>query len=62
MRTAGFFLIVAGASSYVLKAIGRQSLIMGTFGEYEKYAAPAVIVLGAILVVLSLRKKKDEKK
>jgi hypothetical protein len=36
---------------------------MGSFGEYEKYAAPAVIAIGAVILLVGLRrKKKDEKK
>jgi hypothetical protein len=63
MKTVGFFLIAAGASSYILHAMDQQSRIMGFFGEYEKYAAPAAIAVGVILLILGLRKKKkDDKK
>ena len=63
MKTIGFFLIAAGASSYILHAMHKQSLIMGVFGEHEKFAAPAAIALGVIVMLLSLRKKKkDDKK
>ena len=63
MKTVGFFLVAAGVSSYALHALNKQSLIMGVFGEYEKFAAPGVIALGVVILVLGLRKqKKGDKK
>jgi hypothetical protein len=54
MKTAGIFLVLAGASSFVFHAMNMQSKIMGIFGEHEKIAA--------VLLVLGMRKKKPEKK
>jgi len=63
MKTVGFFMVAAGASSYILHAMNMQSMIMGVFGEYEKFAAPGAIAAGVIVLILGLRKKKkDDKK
>jgi len=63
MRTGGFTLLLLGATSFLFPMIGRRSMIMSVFGEYEKPAAIAALVVGAVLFGLSfLKKKKDEKK
>lgn len=62
MRTAGIFLVLAGASSFIFHAMNMQSKIMGVFGEHEKIAAGIAIGVGAVVLVLGLRKKKPEKK
>lgn len=62
MRTAGFFLALLGATSFLFPLIGRTSMIMSVFGEHEKVAAVASIAVGAVLFLLSFRKKKEEKK
>ena len=61
MRTAGFALLLLGATSFLFPLIGRQSMIMSQFGEYEKPAAIASLAIGAVLFGLSFRKKKDKK-
>jgi hypothetical protein len=63
MRTGGFTLLLLGATSFLFPMIGRRSMIMSVFGEYEKPAAIAALAVGAVLFGLSfLKKKKDEKK
>ncbi|MBV8880112.1 MAG: hypothetical protein JO332_09130 [Planctomycetaceae bacterium] len=62
MRTAGFTLLLLGATSFVFPLIGRRSMIMSVFGEHEKYAAIGALAVGAVLFLLSFRKKKEEKK
>ena len=62
MKTAGIFLVLAGASSFVFHAMNMQSKIMGIFGEHEKIAAGVALGIGAVLLVLGMRKKKPEKK
>ncbi len=61
MKTAGIFLVLAGASSFIFHAMNMQSKIMGIFGEHEKIAAGVALGLGAVLLVLGLRKKKEKK-
>ena len=64
MKTVGLFLVLLGASSYILPMLGRHSFILSFFGAQEKFAAPAAIGLGVVILLLGLRKKKskDEKK
>ncbi len=62
MKTTGIFLVLAGASSFIFHAMSMQSKIMGIFGEHEKIAAGVALGVGAVLLVLGLRKKKQEKK
>jgi hypothetical protein len=63
MRTAGFALLLLGASSFAFKMLNppRQSLIMSVFGPYEQHAAIGCLAAGALLFALSFRKKKDVK-
>jgi hypothetical protein len=61
MRTAGYFLLILGAGSFLLPLVGWHPMIMGAFGAYEKHAAISALVLGAILIGLSFRKKKEQK-
>lgn len=61
MRTAGFALLLLGASSFLFPLIGRQSMIMSQLGEYEKPGAIASLAVGALLFALSFRKKKEAK-
>jgi type II secretory pathway component PulJ len=58
MRSLGIFAILLGGSSFVFPCFNRQSLIMSVFGEHEKTAAIAVAAVGAVLTLLSFRKKK----
>ncbi|HZE97800.1 MAG TPA: hypothetical protein VE981_12295 [Planctomycetota bacterium] len=62
MRTAGFTLLLLGATSFIFPMIGRRSMIMGVFGEHERIAAIASLAVGALVFALSFRKKKEEKK
>jgi hypothetical protein len=63
MRTAGYFLLILGAGSFLLPLVGWHPMIMSSFGRYEKHAAISAIVLGALLFGLSfLKKKKKEEK
>ncbi len=62
MRTAGYFLLILGAGSFLLPLVHWHPMIMAQFGAYEKHAAITALVLGAVLFGLSFRKKKDEKK
>jgi len=62
MRTAGYFLLILGAGSFILPKVGWKPMIMSAFGEYQTHAAIAALVLGAVLFALSFRKKKEEKK
>lgn len=62
MRTAGFTLLLLGASSFLFPLIHRRSMIMSVFGEHERVAAIASIVVGVILFGVSFRKKKDATK
>ena len=66
MRTGGFTLLLLGASSFLFPMIGRRSMIMSVFGEYEKPAAIASLVIGALLFGISFvvggKGKKEEKK
>ena len=64
MRTGGFTLLLLGATSFLFPMIGRRSMIMSVFGEYEKPAAIASLVVGALLFGASfvVGKKKEEKK
>ena len=62
MRTAGFFLMLLGATSFIFPLFNWQSMIMKQFGEHERTAAIASIAVGAVLFGLSFRKKKEAKK
>jgi len=64
MRTGGFTLLLLGATSFLFPMIGRRSMIMSVFGDYEKPAAIASLAVGAVLFGLSffVGKKKEEKK
>jgi hypothetical protein len=64
MRTGGFTLLLLGATSFLFPMIGRRSMIMSVFGEYEKPAAIASLVVGAVVFGISFvaGKKKEEKK
>jgi len=61
-RNIGFVLLLLGASSFVFPMFGWRSKIMSTFGEHERIAAIASLVVGGVLFALSFRKKKEEKK
>jgi hypothetical protein len=58
MRSWGVFLVALGGLSFVWPLMGRQSMILSMFGEYERPAALGVISAGVVLVALSFRKKK----
>lgn len=63
MRTGGFTLLLLGATSFLFPLMGRRSMIMSVFGEYEKPAAIAALAVGAVLFGVSfLKRKTDEKK
>jgi hypothetical protein len=62
LRNIGFFLLLLGASSFLLPLIGWNSRIMLLFGEHQKVAAIAFLVVGGILFGLSFRRKKEEEK
>lgn len=62
MRTAGFFLALLGATSFLFPLFERKSLIMSVFGEHEKVAAIASIAVGTALFLLSFRKRKEAEK
>jgi hypothetical protein len=59
-RNIGFLLLLLGGSSFLFPMFGWRSRIMSTFGEHERHAAIASLVLGAILFGLSFRKTKGE--
>ena len=61
-RNIGFVLLLLGASSFVFPMFGWRSKIMSTFGEHERIAAIASLVVGGVLFALSFRKQKEEKK
>jgi len=64
LRNVGFVLLLLGASSFIWPLIsdGRRRGLMSFFGEHERTAAIASIVVGAVVFGLSFRKKKDEEK
>ena len=64
LRNIGVILLLLGASSFLWPMIqeGRRSKIMAVFGEHEKIAATASLAVGAVLLGLSFRKKKDGEK
>ena len=62
MRTAGYFLLLLGAGFLILPMIGFHPALLEAFGEHKKYVPYAALVLGGILLGLSFRKKKAEKK
>ena len=62
MRTAGFTLMLLGATSFLFPLMNRRSMIMSVFGEHEHVAAIASLTVGALLFGLSFRKKKEAKK
>ncbi|MBI3854745.1 MAG: hypothetical protein HY293_03540 [Planctomycetes bacterium] len=62
MRNAGLFLILLGATTFIFPLFNRHSMILGVFGEHEKIAAIVSLAAGAVLIGLSFRKKKEEKK
>jgi len=63
LRDVGFVLLLLGASSFIWPMIreGRRG-ILSFFGEHEKTAAIASIVVGAVVFGLSFRKKKGDEK
>jgi len=61
-RNIGFVLVLLGASSFIFPMFGWRSKIMSTFGEHERIAAIASLVVGGVLFALSFRKQKEEKK
>ena len=61
MRTAGFFLAILGATSFLFPLFGMRSRIMSVFGEHEQIAAIASIAVGVVLFGLSFRRKKEKK-
>jgi len=60
MRDIGLLFLALGASSLIFRMIGRQPLIMGTLGPYERPAAIAFLVIGAALLALGFRKRKKD--
>ena len=62
LRNIGFILLLLGASSFIWPMIseGRRRGLMSFFGEHEKVAAIASMVVGAGVFGLSFRKKKEE--
>jgi hypothetical protein len=62
LRNIGFLLLLLGGSSFIFPMMGLRSRIMSAFGEQERIAAIAALVVGGVLFALSFRKKKEEKK
>jgi hypothetical protein len=60
MRDIGLLLMALGASSLILRTMGRQPMVMSILGAYERPAAIAFLVIGAGLLALSFRKKKKD--
>ena len=58
MRTAGVILVLLGVTSFVFPYFHYRSMIMSQFGRHEHLAAGIAIGLGAVLVLLSLRREK----
>jgi hypothetical protein len=53
----GFTLIVLGAASIIMPLWGKYPLILSWTGPARPYIAGAMIVAGAVLVVLGLKRK-----
>lgn len=62
MRTVAHFLLLLGAALIVLPMLDWHPAILKPFGQYGKYVPYAALAVGGILLALSFRKKKDEKK
>ena len=60
MRDIGLLLCALGASSLVLRMMGRQPLVMGVLGPYERPAAIAFIAIGAALLAFVFWKKRKK--
>ena len=60
LRNVGFLLLILGGSSFIFPMMGWRSRVMSLFGEHERTAAIASIVVGAVVFGLSFRKKKGE--
>lgn len=60
MRDIGLLLLALGASSLILRMLGRQPMVMSVLGAYERPAAISFLVIGAGLLALSFRKKKKD--
>jgi len=62
LRNVGFVLLLLGASSFIWPLMGGRSRIMSVFGDHERTAAIASLVVGAVVFGLSFRKQKGEGK
>ncbi len=61
MRSWGVVLAVIGVSHWILPKLGLQHAVFRLFGDYQTHAAVGMIVVGAVLVGLSFRKKPEKK-
>ncbi|TCZ78799.1 hypothetical protein E0485_06905 [Paenibacillus albiflavus] len=59
MRNFGVILLILGIGGFILPYFGIQFKIFNKLGEYETIGEIAAIVIGAILVVISLMKSKN---
>ena len=58
MRRWGTTFLVLGIGSFVLPLMGLQFALLNLFGEARPYAAGAMIVAGAVMLVQSSRAQK----
>jgi hypothetical protein len=57
MTSWGVFLIILGAGSLLLPALGFQFRLMELVDDYQPYAGIAVAAIGAVLVFLGMRRR-----
>jgi hypothetical protein len=60
MRDIGLLLCALGASSLILRMMGRQPLVMSVLGPYERPAAIAFVAIGVALLAYSFWKKRKK--
>ena len=56
----GVFLIILGAGSLLLPALGFQFRLMELVDDYQPYAGIVVAAIGAVLVFLGMRRQQAE--
>jgi len=59
MKSFGTILLILGIGSFILPYFGYQFKLFNKLGEYETIAEIAAIVIGAILLVISFMKSKN---